>query len=213
MKIKQLVTLMVVIVGLLGGTAVGLWLSGNWQSRPNLSKATSGAQPAHTKGSENAVVTLEEFGDLQCPPCAAFHEEIKTLQEEYGTKLRIVYRHYPLPSHKNAFQAAQASEAAALQDKFWEMQNILFERQDEWGESDNQRELFISYARSLNLNETKFVQDMELPQVKERIKSDKDRGDSIGISATPTLFVNGEEIPSESMTAEGIRKSIDSAIR
>ena len=213
MKIKQLVTIMVVIIGLLGGSAVGLWLSGSWQSRPNLSKASSGAQPAHIKGAENAVVTLEEFGDFQCPPCANFHEEIKTLQEEYGSKLRVVYRHFPLSSHKNAFQAAQASESAALQGKFWEMQNLLFERQNEWSESDNPREVFINYARSLNLDETKFVQDMDLPQVKERIQSDKERGDSVNISATPTLFVNGEEIPSESMTAEGIRQAIDSAIR
>jgi protein-disulfide isomerase len=213
MKLKQFVTIGIIILGLLGGTAVGLWLSGKWQSPPSLSKASTGAQPAHTKGSENAVVTLEEFGDLQCPPCANLHEEIKLLQEEYGTKLRIVYRHFPLESHKHAVEAAQAAEAAALQGKFWEMQNLLFERQDEWSESNNVRQSFIGYARQLNLDEPKFVQDMDSPQVKERINSDKQRGDSVSISATPTLFVNGEEIASESMSAEGIRKAVDSAIR
>lgn len=221
MKIKQYLTILIVITGLLGGTAAGLWLSGNSQffstsnAEPlkNLANASRGAESPHTKGAENALVTIEEFADFQCPPCAGLHDEIKKLEEEYGSKLRVVHRHFPLDSHNNAIAAAQAAEAAALQGKFWEMSDLLYKHQEEWSEMGNPRQAFVGYAKNLNLDQEKFLRDIDSPETKERIEADKARGDSINVSATPTLFIDGIEASSDSMTSEGIRDLINKAVR
>ena len=220
---KRFITFLLVAGGLLAGTAVGLWLSKqkNWspaevQTEPlrTLEGASVGAATPASRNLQTAVVTLEEFGDFQCPPCRQLSGEIKKLEGEYNSRVGIVFRHYPLSSmHQQAFEAAQAAEAAGLQGKFWEMHDLLYARQEEWSEKTNARQLFTGYAELINLDVEKFSRDFESPQIKERIQADLRRGDSINISGTPSLFVNGREIPSESMTPEGIRKTIDSALR
>ena len=85
------------------------------------------------KGNEEAGVVLIEYSDFQCPACGSYYPIVKALSEEFPEELLIVYRHYPLTNiHPNAFSAAKASEAAANQGKFWEMHDMLFERQAEW---------------------------------------------------------------------------------
>lgn len=221
MKIKRYITIILIIGGLLTGTAAGVWLSrnaklfsaSNTEPIRNLSNASKGAEPANSKGAEGAPVTLEEFGDFQCPPCANLHEEIKKLEGRYGVRVRLVFRHFPLESHDYAFEAAQASEAAARQGKFWEMHDLLYERQKDWSENNNVREAFSNYAKILNLDAEKFLRDMDSAEVKARIQSDKERGDSVDISGTPTLFINGSEVPPDSMSPEGIQKLIEEALR
>lgn len=221
MKIKQYLTIIIVIIGLLGGTAAGLWLSGNKhffsasKAEPlkNLANASKGAESPQTKGAENAPVTIEEFADFQCPPCAALHDEIKKLEREYDSKLSVVHRHFPLDSHNNANAAAQAAEAARLQGKFWQMTDLLYEHQEEWSEMGNPRQAFVGYAKNLNLDQEKFLRDMDSPETKARIQADKTRGESIDVSATPTLFINGVEVGADSMTPEGIRQLISKAVR
>src|SRR5688572_10146142 len=100
MKIKQYITTIIIIVGLLGGTATGLWLArsgklsstSNTEPIRNLAKAAKGASLPQTKGADNAVVTIEEFADFQCPPCAQLHPEIKKLEKDYAGKLRVIFR-------------------------------------------------------------------------------------------------------------------------
>src|SRR6185436_12229540 len=90
-----------------------------------------GAEPPHAQGNPNATVTLEEFGDFQCPPCGAVHPILKNLEKEFGpAKLRIIFREFPLvPTHEHALAAARAAEAAGLQGKFWEMHDMIYEHQ------------------------------------------------------------------------------------
>jgi protein-disulfide isomerase len=221
MKLRQYLTTIIIIVGIIAGTTAGVWLSRNWKSlsssnsQPvrNLANASKGAESPQTKGTDNAVVTIEEFADFQCPPCARFHGEIKDFEREYGSKLRVIYRHFPLESHNHSVEAAQASEAAALQGKFWQMYDLLYERQDEWSENADARKVFVEYAKNLNLDVEKFLRDMNAPEIKARIEADKKRGDSIDIQGTPTVFINGREVPSDSMTTEGIKSLINEAIR
>ena len=221
MRIKQNVAIILIILGLLTGITAGflLWVrkdlfsASTKKHTKDLSEASAGAEPVRIKGTGNAIVTLEEFGDFQCPPCAWLHKEMKKLEAEYGSQIQIIFRHFPLPIHKQSHEAAQASEAAALQGKFWEMQDLLFERQEEWSEKNDAKEIFTNYARMLNLDIEKFSKDMESPKVKERIELDKKRGESIYISATPTLFVNGRKISSKAVTPEGIRNSINQALK
>src|SRR6266508_1786848 len=116
--------------------------------------ADSGAEPAQVLGSANAPVTLEEFGDFECPPCGLLHPILKGIETEYGpTKVRIVFREFPLvPNHVHALAAARAAEAAALQGRFWEMHDMIYEHQKDWHEAFDVRPIFEGYAKSIGLD-------------------------------------------------------------
>jgi protein-disulfide isomerase len=155
---------------------------------------------------------MEEFADFQCPPCGRLQPELKLIEAEYGTRLRVIYRHFPLPSHAHAAEAARAAEAAAAQGRFWEMHDLLFERQREWSETADVRPLFIGYAQTLRLDVERFKRDMDGQEAAGRVLADQQRGVSVDVTGTPTLFLNGREIPAESMTNQGIRDAINSVL-
>src|SRR5436190_1726078 len=115
----------------------------------------------HVLGPANAAVTLEEFGDFQCPPCAKLSEPINQLQKQYN--LRVIFRQFPLPMHANAKEAAFASEAAARQGRFWQMHDLLYREQAVWSKSPDTRALFNAYARMLQLGLGRYRKDMDSP--------------------------------------------------
>jgi protein-disulfide isomerase len=209
-----------IVAGALVGTLAGLLLFRSDLFRPSppvaslrdLSKASPGAQPPHVRGTEQAAVTLEEFADFECPPCGALHPELKKIEAEYGARLRVVFRHYPLAMHPHAVEAARASEAAAAQNRFWEMHDLLFERQREWSGANDAKSLFIGYARTLGLDVERFTRDFDAPEIQARVTSDRQRGESVKISGTPTLFVNDLEISEDAMSVQGIRDTINAAL-
>lgn len=210
-----------IVAGALVGTLAGLLLFRSDLIRPSpppatlrdLSKASPGTEPPHSRGEGQATVTLEEFADFECPPCGALHPELKKIEAEYGARLRVVFRHYPLAMHAHAQEAARASEAAATQNRFWEMHDLLFERQREWSGANDAKTLFTGYARSLGLDVERFTRDMDAPETQARVLADRQRGESVKISGTPTLFVNGLEVSEEAMSAEGIRATINAALK
>ncbi|HEX8473392.1 MAG TPA: thioredoxin domain-containing protein [Pyrinomonadaceae bacterium] len=173
-----------------------------------------GAQPPHTHGDANAPVTLEEFGDYQCPPCAAFHPELKKMEAQYGPRLRVVFRNLPLRIHQYAGDAARAAEAAGLQGKFWEMHDMLYEKQSEWEKGPDVRTLFANYARTLGLDVERFKKDLDSSTVTQRITADVQRADSLGAQGTPTIFVNGREMGGSSMQEiiQNTRVNVDAAM-
>ena len=165
----------------------------------------------HVRGGSNAPVTLEEYGDYQCPPCGALHPELRRIEAEYGQRLRFVFRQFPLPMvHPHALIAANAAEAAGLQGRFWEMHDRLYENQSKWSPEMDPRPLFINYARDIGLDVNRFINDMNGQQVTAHVTSDRLRGRSVGVTGTPTLFVNGRMMAAEAMTPQGIRTAIDS---
>ncbi len=135
-------------------------------------------------------VTVTEFGDYQCPACAAAEPAVKELIKKYEGKVSFVFRHFPLDIHENAKAAASAAEAAALQGKFGEMHTLLYEKQSEWSETKNAKTLFTGYATTLGLNPDQFTKDMESENVASRIKADTKDGEAAQIRATPTFFIN-----------------------
>lgn len=145
-------------------------------------------------GPENARVTLIEYSDFQCPACAMYFPVVEKLFAESSTTMRLVYRHFPLPQHANAMIASQASEAAALQGKFWPMYRLIFDNQTEWENSTKAREIFTQYAERIGLNMTSFKKDIDSDIVKNKIQASRDEGIKIGINGTPTFFVNGKAI-------------------
>ena len=176
----------------------------NAPSQPAAPAGVPGAEPAHTLGSPTARVKLEEFGDFQCPPCAAFHPVLKTMHQEFGDRLFITFRNYPLvPPHNNAVPAASAAEAAGLQGKakFWEMHALIYEHQNDWKNLPDVKPLFEGYAKQIGLDVERFKRDMAGEQVAQRIFLDGKRGRSLGVRGTPTVFVNGRELPFEQVIA------------
>ncbi|HKS30134.1 MAG TPA: thioredoxin domain-containing protein [Pyrinomonadaceae bacterium] len=219
MKINS--NVLIIGAGLLAGLLVGVLVIRSKVLRPSepperirdTSQASRGAEPPRVRGAVDAPVTLEEFADFQCPPCARFYPELKKIEAEYGTRLRVVFRHYPLEMHEHADEAAQAAEAAGAQGRFWEMHDKLYERQDEWSKASDASSIFTKYAQELGLDLARFNKDMESIEVAERIRLDRERGESIEIDGTPSLFINGREIASSARTPEGIRATIDAALK
>ena len=150
----------------------------------------------HVRGSANAPVTVIEYSDFQCPACGAYYPIVERLNREASTTMRFVYRHfplYPLP-HKNANIAAYAAEAAGNQGKFWDMYQLLFENQTVWQDSNSAAIIFQGYAERLGLNMGVYKKDVDSAEVKTRVQRDRDEGEKLGISGTPTFFINGKAI-------------------
>jgi protein-disulfide isomerase len=141
----------------------------------------------HVAGPEDALVTLVEYGDYECPYCGMAYPIVKRAQRELGSKLRFVFRNFPLAeSHPHARLAAQAAEAAGAQGKFWEMHDMLFEHQDALEAQD-----LIGYAKSLGLDTAQFARDLETGKYEKRVRDDFRNGVRSGVNGTPTFFVNG----------------------
>ena len=171
------------------------------------------AESVHIRGNPQAPVTLEEFGDFQCPPCGNIAVFIDELVKEYGPRLRIVFRNFPLPNHKHAREAALAAEAAGLQGRFWEMHDVLYREQAVWSQADNVPELFDSYARMIGLNLDQFKKEMNAEKTKARVDSDHERGDSLGVRSTPTVFINNRQVGPNDKTPDGLRATIEAALK
>lgn len=144
---------------------------------------------AHTFGNPTAKTYLVEFSDFQCPACGAFEPAVETIMNKDKDKLLFVYRHFPLPQHENAVPAAHAAEAASKQGKFWEMHNLLFANQ-----TNLSANLYVGLAKQLGLDTTKFTADMQGNDIANLVSTDVAFGNSIGIDATPTFFLNGTKI-------------------
>jgi protein-disulfide isomerase len=172
-----------------------------------------GADPPHAVGPVDAPATLEEFGDFECPPCGLLHPILKTIHNEFGTRLRIVFRELPLvPTHVHALAAARAAEAAGLQGKFWEMHDLIYENQIAWHEAFDVRPIFEGYATKIGLNLQQFKRDIDGPIVEQRIFLDGKRGHALGVKGTPTVFLNGREVPFESLAPDKLRALINAEL-
>jgi protein-disulfide isomerase len=146
-----------------------------------------------TLGPEDAPVTIVEFLDPECEACRGMFPAVKELMDEYEGQVRLVVRYFPL--HANSALAAAATEAAGEQGKYWEMQEILFEQQTEWGEQrDPQTDKFMEYAEAVGLDMDQFTEDLENESYREKVKRDQEDGFSLGVSGTPTFFVNGQRV-------------------
>jgi cyclophilin family peptidyl-prolyl cis-trans isomerase len=157
----------------------------------------------HTLGNAEAQTVILEYGDFQCPSCAAFHTGFKPTFNTLSDTVKVVFRHFPLPQHDKALITSHAAEAAAVQGKFWEMHNLLFEKQAEWAEKPvgEITATLKTYAEQLKLDVAKFETDMVSPAVAERVQRDVATGTAAGIQGTPTLFLDGRQAPAEAFTA------------
>lgn len=186
-----LAVLLVVLVMLNGGNGV----KSNIQEAVSKENGSSKVNIVHTRGKENANVKIVEYSDLQCPACGMYYPVVKQLIKEFGDKIVFEYRHFPLKSrHKNAEPAALATEAAGLQGKFWEMHDLLFERQKEWSDKSGDG-IFKEYAKEIGIDVPLFESDMMFNKdIKMKVENDYQNGISAGVNSTPTFFINGVKV-------------------
>lgn len=148
----------------------------------------------NTKG--NGSILLIEYSDFQCPACRSYEPLLDRLVQEHGDKVTVAYRHFPLKSiHANAVAAARASEAAAMQDAFWPMHDILFERQEEWGNKAGVNRIFTEYAEEIGLDTEQFSQDLNSDYVRAVVEHEfLHATTTLQLRGTPSFFLDGRFI-------------------
>lgn len=209
---KFLIILAVAVVSL-----VGIFIySSNKSSNNDSGTATTNASTSnHSKGGNAKNVELLAYGDFQCPACAQFYPIEKQVVDKYINDIKFTFRHYPLDSiHPNARAAHRAAEAAGLQGKFFEMHDLLYERNQEWVNLSSPQATFEQYAINLGLNIDKFKTDYASESVNATINADKKEGNSKQITGTPTYFINGKKIENGDISSvEAFSKQIEEAIK
>ena len=174
------------VIGVLVGTVVMLAGVGLLMTRlqGNESRVVDTVGEARlATGSATPKVTIVEWSDFQCPACKQAQYLVKEILRDYSDQVRLVYRHFPLTQiHKNAVVAAETAEAAAAAGKFWQMHDLLFERQSEWAQD---KDKLAEYSQELGI-------ELE-GSYRDKVEADIRDGQRLGIQATPTFFVNGKK--------------------
>ncbi len=146
------------------------------------------------RGNQYAKNVLIEYSDFQCPACAAYEPLVRQLMKDFDNQILLIYRHFPLSQHVHAELAAQASEAAGKQGKFWDMHDLLFDRQGSWENTGDAEATFKGYAKELGLDEARFAADLNSDEIKKLVAEDADGGLHAGINSTPSFYLNGKKI-------------------
>ena len=157
------------------------------------------------EGSPDALVTLVDFSDYQCPFCGRANSTIQQLQKDYGSKLRVVMKEFPLTTiHPMARGAALAVVAAGAQGKYWPMHDKLFANQ-----TALQPAALEGYAKDLGLDEARFKADLTDPKTAAVVERDTELGNSLGVSSTPAVFINGRRLVGGAVPIDSFKALID----
>ncbi|MCC6551986.1 MAG: thioredoxin domain-containing protein [Polyangiaceae bacterium] len=161
---------------------------------PNKIKTLS-IEGSPTLGPPDAVVTIVEWADFECPFCRLIYPMLDELAHRFPGQVRVVFKFYPLGSHPHGEIAARAAIAAMNQGKFWEMHHMLFDHQE-----NLEQQALETYAKELKLDLAKFKQDLTSPETTARIEKDKKQGEEVGLEGTPMIFINGREVDLKLLT-------------
>lgn len=193
-KKKPIIVVSCIILGFLA-----IWWLGKLASSSISGGAVEVRENDWVKGGSRARATLVEYADFQCPACAQVSVLLDQMLNKYPDDLRLVYRYFPLTGiHPNAIISAKAAEAAGKQGKFWEMHDMLFEKQSEWNNMQNPVPLFIQYATELGMDGERFADDILSIDVADRVSSDASEASALALTGTPSLFLNGQKIQIQS---------------
>jgi protein-disulfide isomerase len=174
---------------------VGIFAFSNNNPKTSSSKSSAGTLTQHVEGKGSTGVTLVEYGDYECPFCGEYYPTVKQIQSEFNDQIKFQFRNFPLVSiHQNAFAGARAAEAAALQNKFWEMHDALYQDQTQWSGASDPTPFFNQYAQQLGLNLTQFKTDYASSKVNNLINADLAEGNKLGIQGTPSFFLDGKQV-------------------
>ena len=155
-----------------------------------------------------AKVTLVKYSDYQCPACGYFLPFEQQLKEDFGNEIQIVVKHFPLNFHAYAHVAARSVEAARKQGKYGEMHEMIFAGQQQWSEG-NAEAIFVGYAQSIGLDVEMFTKDMNSAEMNRLVMADRREGRDLGVSATPTFFINGDKIENNPKTYPAFKALVE----
>ncbi|MGN7612757.1 DsbA family protein [Magnetococcales bacterium HHB-1] len=159
------------------------------------------------KGRAGAPITIIEFSDFECPYCRRAHQTVQQLLRVYPGRIRLIFRHFPLPGHQHAVKASEASLCAEKQGKFWQYHDALFDQKG-WQKKDG----FKTLAKSLSLDMKSFNHCLDSGEMNARVKQDKAIGSGLGVTGTPHFFINGVS-QSGAIPLETFRKLIDAELK
>ncbi len=148
----------------------------------------------HVRGNPEAPVTVTMYADFQCPACQIEYQVIARAWPRIRDDVQLIYRYFPLDTHRFSFQAARFAEAAGLQGKFWEMHDLLFANQQAWSFVEDPTLMFEDYAEQIGLDMAQLRADIERSEVRAKIVSDQQGGVRAGVRSTPALFINGRQV-------------------
>src|SRR5581483_8710601 len=172
--------------------ALSAAMASHWGHPPEPPKLLEAPVPIPTAGSPekgpgNAVITLVEFSDFQCPYCAKAIHQLDAVMKAYPTQVKLIFKQFPLDSHSQAMLAAQAAIAAHPQGKFWEMHDIMFANR-----TNLARPQLMAMAGKIGLDMKKFAAGLDAPQTRKTVERDAAEGDKAGVEGTPTIFIDGQ---------------------
>ncbi len=150
---------------------------------------------AAVKGEEGSAITIVEFSEYECPFCKRYVDETyPQILDEYGDKIRYIFRDYPLPFHPQAQKMAEVARCAGDQDQYWEMHDLLFENRDKWAEKQDVSADVTGYVSQLGLDKEEFDDCLDSGKYTQAVKDDMALGQSVGVQGTPTFFINGQRL-------------------
>ncbi|QOD42637.1 DsbA family protein [Clavibacter zhangzhiyongii] len=156
-------------------------------------------------------VVFTEFLDFECEVCLAVHPYVEELREEYAGQVTFVTRYFPIPAHKNSMNAAVAVEAAAQQGQFEAMYQRMFDTQTQWGEQqDSKADVFRGFAKDLGLDMTEYDAAIADPATEARVQQDFEAGIALGVTGTPTIFLDDQ--PIELTSPDALRAQLEEAV-
>jgi protein-disulfide isomerase len=158
------------------------------------------------KGNANAAVTIVEFTDFECPSCARTLPVLEKIVNEFGDRVKLVVRDFPLSQHANARKAAEAAEAAREQGKYWEYSAVLFRNQSALGVDKLKR-----YATEVGLDRARFDASLDTGKFAEKVQRDVIDARKLGVNGTPALYINGKRLSDNSY--ESVKSAIESALK
>lgn len=197
-SVKATLISIAVVVVLIGAALIYVLINQSKAALPSSGNGSSSSQLVRQNshildGGGEGAVTVVEFLDFECEACGAFYPIVEDLREQFDGEITYVVRYFPLPGHFNSKNAAIAAEAAAQQDRFEDMYARLFETQAEWGEAQESRaDLFRGFAEEIGLDMAAYDAAVADPATTERVDLDFEEGQALGVSSTPTFFLDGE---------------------
>jgi len=212
-----------IVIAVIVGAVIALIAFGGTSEAPSSSlsreEILAVTETDYIKNSDTSVdelnkkVEIIEYGDFQCPACGAVYPIVQEALLGYEDDVAFVFRHFPLVSiHPNAMIAHRAAEAAGEQGKFFDMHDLLYERQQLWSTGDSADDIISVFAEELELNIDQYRETFNSSETLQKINTQLDAGQSIGVSATPTFFVNGEQLEQSPRSVEELRAIIEQAL-
>lgn len=208
---KVLGSIFVLTVLILIGGIFFLSKSQGSQSKTSNEVASIDYSKGQKVGSDSAKVKLVEFGDYQCPSCAAADPTIKEMIANKYPDFQFVFRYFPLPQHKNAIPAANLAQFAAQNGKFWEVNSRLFETQAQWQDLGDPTDYFGTLAKDLGLDEAGAKDAVKNRKFQDVIQADINEGENIGVDSTPTFYLDGHKLDLQNFS--DLKSQVEQALK